>query len=121
MPERLSIHQPVLINTIGHSAAAVIFGILLVLFILNLRRGRTGQTRLPVVACALALLWNLGSLISMGMIANEGIHSNLVVALSFSVMSFLPAVLLNIALGRTSSVLVRAGYGLSAVAAGLHL
>src|ERR1700744_2054988 len=101
MPERLSIHEPVLINTIGHSAAAVIFGILLVLFILNWRRAGARQSGLPIFACALALLWNIGSLIALGMGAAGGFRANLAVALSFSVMSFLPAVLLNIALGRS--------------------
>jgi hypothetical protein len=113
--ERLSIHEPVLINTIGHSAAAVIFGILLVLFILNWRRAGPRQSGLPIFACALALLWNVGSLIALGT------KLNLAVALSFAVMSFLPAVLLNIALGRSDRPLVLAGYGLSTVAALLHL
>ena len=40
MPDRLSIHEPVLVNTIGHCAGAVIFGILLYLFVVN--RGSSG-------------------------------------------------------------------------------
>jgi predicted membrane protein len=126
MSERLSIHEPVLVNTIGHSAAAVIFGILLALFILNLRRAGAKQSVLPVFACALALLWNIGSLVALGLGASGGFGAglfgaSLVVALSFSVMSFLPAVLLNIALGTNTRPLVLAGYGLSTVAALLHL
>ncbi len=115
MSDRLSIHEPVLINTIGHSAAAVIFGILLVLFILNWRRTGATQSRLPIYACALALLWNIGSLIALGT------KAELAMALSFSAISFLPAVLLNIALGSGDRPLVLAGYGLSTVAAALHL
>src|SRR5580704_7703865 len=66
MPDRLSIHAPVLVNTIGHCAGAVIFGILLHLFLLDWRRATGERSLLPSIAAGLGLLWNLGSLIGMG-------------------------------------------------------
>ena len=40
MPDRLSIHAPVLVNTIGHCAGAIVFGILLYLLLLDWRANR---------------------------------------------------------------------------------
>jgi len=40
MPDWLSIHEPVLVNTVGHAAGAVMFGILLYLLLVNWRRPR---------------------------------------------------------------------------------
>ncbi|HUJ20344.1 MAG TPA: hypothetical protein VLX58_02430, partial [Bryobacteraceae bacterium] len=65
MPDRLSIHGPVLVNTIGHCAGAVIFGTLLYLFVVNWRRGRRRGSSLPAIAAALAMLWNVGSLVAL--------------------------------------------------------
>ena len=61
VPDRPSIHEPVLVNTIGHCAGAIIFGILLYLFVVNGRRMREESSSLPAVAAALAMLWNVGS------------------------------------------------------------
>ncbi len=61
MPDRLSLHAPVLVNTLGHCAGAIVFGILLYFLSLDWRRDRRGRGALPCVAAALALLWNLGS------------------------------------------------------------
>ena len=49
MPDWLSIHAPILVNTIGHSAGAVIFGMLLFYLLMNLRRtgDRRGRSQLP--------------------------------------------------------------------------
>src|SRR5579862_2635881 len=98
MPDRLSIHEPVLVNTIGHCAGVIVFGILLYLFVVNWRRAREDRTSLPAVAAALAMLWNIGSLIGIATGPNSGIVADLIVAGSFSVLSLLPAVLLHISL-----------------------
>src|SRR5438445_12126025 len=94
MPDRLSIHEPVLVNTIGHCAGAVIFGILLWLFIVNWRRAREERSSLPALAAALAMLWNIGSLIALAAGPSGGMAADIIVAASFSVLSLLPAVLL---------------------------
>src|ERR1041384_7403950 len=98
MPDWLSIHEPVLVNTIGHCAGAVIFGILLYLFLVNWRRAREERSSLPALAAALAMLWNVGSLIALASGASGGFTVDIIVAASFSVLSMLPAVLLHISL-----------------------
>jgi two-component system LytT family sensor kinase len=121
MPDWLSIHEPVLTNTIGHGAGAVLFGILLYLFLVNWRRARQGRSRLPALAAALAMLWNVGSLIGLAAGPASGIVADVIVAASFSVLSFLPAVLLHIHLESHHRALWLSGYSLSVIAAALHI
>lgn len=116
MPDWLSIHEPVLINTVGHAAGAVIFGILLYFLI-------AGRPRawLPSVAAALAMFWNVGSLITLAAGPKEGHLADIAAAASFSVLSLLPAVLLHISIGRREKIISALGYGVSAAAVALHL
>ncbi len=120
MPDWLSIHEPVLVNTIGHAAGAVIFGMLLYFFLVNLRRGGRERGSLPVVAAALAMIWNLGSLIALATGPAGGRMADIIVAVSFSVLSLLPAVLLNISLGSHHRWVWVSGYVLSVLAVALH-
>jgi two-component system, LytTR family, sensor kinase len=120
MPDWLSVHKPVVVNTIGHSAGVVIFGILLYLFLVNWRRAREERSSLPAVAAALALLWNLGSLIALASGPTSGVVADIIVAASFSVLSVLPAVLLHISLGSKQRPLWISGYVLSTIAVLLH-
>ena len=119
MPDRLSIHEPILVNTIGHSAGALVFGILLYLFALNWRRSREAPGLQPVLAAALAMLWNIGSLIALA--PGAGFVNDVLAAASFSVLSLLPAVLLRISLGADSRLLSICGYVLSSIAIALHV
>jgi two-component system LytT family sensor kinase len=119
MPDWLSVHKPIVVNTIGHSAGFVIFGILLYLFLVNWRRAREERSSLPGVAAALAMLWNLGSLIALAS-GPSSLVADVIVAASFSVLSVLPAVLLHISLGSDHRPLWMSGYVLSAVAVVLH-
>jgi two-component system LytT family sensor kinase len=125
MPDWLSIHEPILVNTIGHCGGAVIFGMLLYFFLANWRRGREERAKLPVVAAALAFLWNIGSLIALGTGPRGGMAPDIIVAASFSVLSLLPAVLLHISLesehGPTWRAIWIGGYVLSAGAISLHI
>ncbi|MGA3026083.1 MAG: histidine kinase [Bryobacteraceae bacterium] len=121
MPEWLSIHEPVLVNTIGHCAGAVVFGMLLYLFLLDWRRAREDRNGLPVVAASLALLWNLGSLVALATGPRGGTAADIVVAGSFSVLSLLPAVLLHISLESRHRALWVSGYALSFTAVALHM
>ena len=50
------------------------------------------------MAAALAMLWNLGSLVALAAGPRGGQIAGAIVALSFSVLSLLPAVLLHISL-----------------------
>jgi two-component system, LytTR family, sensor kinase len=121
MPDRLSIHAPVLVNTIGHCAGAIIFGILLHLFLLDWRRATGERSALPVIAAALGLLWNLGSLIGMATAPQGDPIADAIVAASFSVLSLLPAVLLHISLRSRHRALWMTGYAVSFAAVLLHI
>src|SRR5450755_1166505 len=121
MPYWLSIHQPVLVNTIGHCAGALIFGMLLYFFALDCWRSREEHSRLPLVAAALAMLWNVGSLIALATGPASGKAADVIVAASFSVLSLLPAVLLHISLASSYRALWVGGYVLSLTAVGLHV
>lgn len=121
MPDRLSIHAPVLVNTIGHCAGVIIFGILLHLFLLDWRRTSGERSALPLIAAGLGLLWNLGSLIGMATAPQGDPVADAIVAGSFSVLSLLPAVLLHISLRSRHSALWMAGYAISAAAVLLHV
>lgn len=120
MPDWLSIHEPVLINTVGHCAGAVLFGMLLYFFLLNWRHHREERTKLPALAAALAFLWNIGSLVALGVGRQGGTAADVIVAASFSVLSLLPAVLLHISLGLRYRPLWIGGYLLSGGAIVLH-
>ncbi len=98
MPDRLSLQAPLIVNTVGHCAGAIVFGIFLYLFIAGWRRGAKTGAPLPAIAAALAMLWNLGSLLGLATQQSDA-PAEAVVAGSYSVLSLLPAVLLHIALG----------------------
>jgi two-component system LytT family sensor kinase len=65
-------------------------------------------------------LWNLGSLIALASGPSSGPVADVIVAASFSVLSVLPAVLLNISLGSDYRALWISGYVLSTIAVVLH-
>src|SRR5208283_977748 len=87
------LNQPLLINILGHAGGALIFAIFL--FLLFSGRGWSGPRSryLPGLAAGLSLVWNLGSLVVLVRPNIPAVWFNLVVAVSFSVLSFLPAVL----------------------------
>jgi len=116
----LGLNQPLLINILGHAAGALIFAIFLVL--LYSGRGWSGmQGRyLSVLAASLSLAWNLGSLVVLAWPALPAPVLDLVVAMSFSMLSLLPAVLLQVSLEGAWPALVGAGYTLSTAAVIMH-
>lgn len=113
-------NQPLLINILGHAAGALIFGIFLVL--LYSGRGWSGaeSRHLPGLAAALSLVWNLGSLVVLAWPALPPVALELIVAISFSVLSLLPAVLLHLSVRGRWRALIASGYLLSAVAVVMH-
>jgi len=126
MPDRLSIHAPILVNTLGHCAGVIVFGILFYLLVLDWRRNRGERDVLPGVAALLALVWNAGSLIALATPSHGDGLADAIVALSFSVLSVLPAVLLHISLRSSPepagrNLLWMSGYVVSGVAVVLHL
>ena len=112
--------QPLLINILGHAGGALIFAIFLILLFSargwSASRGRT----LSALAASLSLAWNLGSLVVLMWPGLSAPLMNLVVAISFSVLSLLPAVLLHISLEGSQKPLVAAGYLLSSAAVMMH-
>jgi two-component system, LytTR family, sensor kinase len=111
--------QSQLVNIIGHSAGAIIFGIFLVLLLRD--RAPTGlrSRRGSLTAASLAFLWNIGSLAVLT--HSLGSRSDLLVAFSFSVLSLLPAVLFDLSLDGQFRPIIRAGYALSFAAVAMHL
>ena len=112
--------QPLLINILGHAAGALIFAIFLVL--LYSGRGWSGMRGryLSGLAAGLSLAWNLGSLVVLAWPGLPAPVMDLVVAISFSVLSLLPAVLLHVSLEDRWPGLVGAGYLLSGAAVVMH-
>ena len=110
--------EPLLVNMLGHTAGAVVFGIFLFLL---LREGvsRARDSRLSILAAALSFIWNLGSLAALTMPSGQA--SDVIAALSFGALSILPAVLLHIALDRQFPTIYGSGYALAGVALVLHL
>jgi hypothetical protein len=115
------VNESLLVNTLGHSAGVLIFGIFLYLLIQDRpRQHRPGGTK-PVVAAALAIVWNLASLFALWPGSGEGLTQDVAVAVGFSVLSLLPAVLFDLCLEGGNRTLVRLGYALSAIAVALHV
>ena len=113
-------NQPLLINILGHAAGALIFGIFLVL--LYSGRGWSGAhgRHLTGLAGGLSLVWNLGSLLVLAWPALSPEIAALIAAVSFSVLSLLPAVLLHLSVKDKWPGLIASGYLLSTVAVAMH-
>jgi hypothetical protein len=116
-----SLRDPVLINTIGHTAGLLLFGFIITLFLRDRRAHGIRQTKLSITAAGLALAWNVGSLMALGAGESGSMLMAIVMAAAFSVLSLLPAVLLHIALQGQLPVITRAGYGISSLAIVLHV
>lgn len=115
-PHGLSAHEPLLVNLLGHSAGALVFG----LFCALLLKGPGRVPRRPLAAAALAFFWNLGSLIVLAVRDPHSAAAEWVVVLATAALSLLPAVLLDISLGGTLRYLPAAGYALSVAAVAAH-
>ena len=113
--------DPVLINTIGHSAGLLLFGVILVLLVRDRRTWVIRQTKLSIMASGLALSWNIGALIALGSNRMESLLIGVVMTASFSALSLIPAVLLHVALRGRLLGLVKAGYAISGAAVILHV
>lgn len=104
-------NAPLLVNALGHLAGVLLFGIFLVLLLQDRAAGKS------VFAAALALAWNLASLIVLG----SDSPSAWVVAAGFSVLSLLPAVLFDLCLAERGGILVRLGYALAGLSIAPHI
>ena len=107
-----------MVNAVGHCAGALAFGLLLYL-VLRSRRRTYRAERLVTAAASLALLWNGGSLLAIVLANWPSRLVDLIILVSFAALSFLPAVLFQVALPERR-LYWRLGYVLSLVAAILH-
>ncbi len=114
-------NESLLVNTLGHSAGVLIFGIFLYLLIQDRAARRLRGSTKSMLAAALALAWNLASLLILGANSPGSTITNITVAIGFSVLSLLPAVLFDLSLENRYPALARCGYALSAVAIALHV
>jgi hypothetical protein len=120
MLEGVSLHNPVFVNTLGHTFGLLIFGFLIVLLVRGWDRSGRRQRTAAMVALCLAFGWNLGSLIGLGATDGNGEISDALIAINFSILSLLPAVLLAVVLHQRYRPLVRIGYALSIASVILH-
>jgi two-component system LytT family sensor kinase len=115
------VNESLLVNTLGHSAGVLIFGIFLVLLLRDRAARRLRGGVKSMVAALLALVWNVASLIVLGSTSPNTLFIRITIAIGFSVLSLLPAVLFDLCLDRRHRPLVQAGYALSALATVLHV
>src|SRR5438270_4023166 len=116
----MPLNQPLLVNLLGHTAGALIFAIFLFLLYSGPAWPGTRGRLLPAIAASLSLAWNAGSLLILAWSGLSPRWMSALVAVSFSVLSLLPAVLLQISLQGRSGALTGAGYLLSGTAVAMH-
>ena len=114
-------NESLLVNTLGHSAGVLIFGIFLFLLIQDRTARRMRGNAKSMFAAGLALVWNLASLAVLGMGSRDIAEAPVAAAIAFSVISLLPAVLFDLCLANGQRRLVGIGYALSGLAIALHL
>jgi hypothetical protein len=117
----LTVHESLLVNTIGHAIGALIFGIFLLLLLGERMRSRGRANALSLLAASLALVWNVASLLVLAQRRLGQFETELLVAIATSALSLLPAVLLHLSFGRRFRPVVLAGYALSGAALAIHL
>lgn len=120
MIEGVSFQNPVFVNTLGHTSGLFIFGLLIILLLKSRGTLATRENTASLLASCLAFLWNLGSLVGLAFIQRDGQVADWLVAVNFSVLSLLPAVLFSVLLKHSSALLTRFGYGVSLCSIVLH-
>jgi two-component system LytT family sensor kinase len=116
-----SVNASLLVNTLGHSAGVLIFGIFLYLLIQDRAARRLRGSTKSMLAATLALVWNAASLLVLGTDSPNGEIAKVTAAVAFSVLSLLPAVLFDLCLQDRYRPLARCAYGLSGVAIVMHV
>jgi hypothetical protein len=121
MLETLNMHEPLLVNSIGHSVGLIVFAGFLFLVVRDKLGGHGGSTILLPITAGLALAWNAGSLIALASLSGLSGGSDVVAAFSFAILSLIPAALLQLALAGTVRPIWITGWILSGLAACLHI
>ena len=120
MTEALQIHESLLLNTLGHSAGVLVFGIFLYLLITDRVGARLHGHKLAIATAALAFFWNLSSLAALSITDATTAPARVLIAISSSALSLLPALLLDLSLSRRFRYVVGMGYVLSSVSIAFH-
>ena len=115
-----NLRDPVLINSIFHTAGVLLFGLVCYLLACDGRAQRIREIKLPLAAALLALIWNAGSLVAIAAGARHSLFIEIVMTVSFAALSLLPAILLQVVLRGSHPRLIFAGYGVSGAAVLLH-
>ena len=105
-----SLHEPQIVNILGHFAGAIIFGIFVYLLLRDRAGTRLRGSWLSVAAGSLAFLWNVGSLSVLIASSANSEYTRILVWFSFSVLSLLPAILLHLSLERSFRPIIALGY-----------
>ncbi|MCC7497935.1 MAG: histidine kinase [Bryobacterales bacterium] len=113
MPEILTLHEPLLVNTLGHSIGALLFGIFVFLLLRDRSRSLLRESHLSIAAGTMAFGWNFTALLILAVPRTDVWISRLVPFTAMACLSFLPAVLLHLSLGPRFRVTIIAGYLLS--------
>lgn len=108
------------VNTLGHVAGVLIFGIFLTLVLSHRTFPQSRSSRLSLAGAALALIWNLSSLFVLLVGPSSGSIERIVAGAGFCALSLLPSVLLDLSLANRFPMIVRCGYLLSLCAAFAH-
>src|ERR1043165_8561220 len=116
----MQLNPALLINILGHTAGALIFAIFLFLLYSGPAWPGIRGRGLPAIAASLSMAWNVGSLVILTRSGLPWFWVSLIVAVSFSVLSVLPAVLLQVSLQGRSRGLTGGGYLLSGAAVAMH-
>ena len=113
MLQALGWHGLVFIDTIGHCAGLVLFGLLTLLLLRDSNFRVTRRNRLSLLAGVLVLSWNAAEL--AGLQAGQSLdnQSRFASYVSFCCLAVLPAVLLHISLGGRLRPVAWAGYAIS--------
>jgi two-component system LytT family sensor kinase len=113
MPEILTLHEPLLVNTLGHSIGALLFGIFVFLLLNDRSRSLLRESHLSIAAGTMAFGWNFTMLLVLAVPHSAVWLSRLVLFTSSACLSFLPAVLLHLFLGPRVRATIICGYLLS--------
>ena len=114
------LHDPILINTVGHTAGLLLFAVIIALLLRDGTVHGLGQTKMSLIAASLALGWNVGALVTSHCLHPGSLLVRVIMTASFSLLSLLPAVLLHVAARGRQRAIVLLGYALSSCAVMLH-
>jgi two-component system, LytTR family, sensor kinase len=120
MVEGIALRDPVFVNTLGHTCGLLLFGVLIFLLLKSWESAGTRPQISTIVAALLALLWNAGSLIGLAFTQRNGQVQDWLVAVNFSLLSLLPAILLDVTTKHRYVWAARLGYVISTCAVVLH-